>query len=185
MNFYSNIPKKTKVNQRPFLYLGRITKWKGFDKFCEFIEKEYSTRPVFVFTTPAIHLDVFDGRFFSKEGRHLVFSESIASFEWNDLAIHLYPSFYAENVLHPMSISFNVLECIYLGIPSLISQEKFESWPEFEGSILCLTTTWNEEELRTLVSELIETPRNQFLEESAKFKELINIEGHCERMWEN
>lgn len=167
---------------RPLIYLGRITKWKGYEKFCNLVEKYFEEESVIVFTSPAVHSDIFDDKFFISRNRHLVYSRGIASFDWHNSGIHFYPTFYTTLTKYPMSISFNVLECIFLGIPSLISEEKFETWPEFEGSILCHTTTWDEDDVISKVSEIMKLPVADLNNEKVRLRSIISIEDHCARI---
>jgi len=167
---------------RPLLYLGRITKWKGFDRFCQYVEEAFQGDDIIVFTSPALHADIFDDGFFKKHNRSIIFSKTIASFLWPSSAIHLYPTFYSDEVKFPMSISLNVLECIYLGIPSVISRENFESWPELKESILCSMTDWSTIELVEIISRLRKVNKENLIEESNKLRGVISIEGHCERV---
>jgi len=182
MRFVSKKTNRVLTRRTPIIFLGRINRWKGFDKFCEIVNSDFGDYEVVVFTSPAIHADVFNEDFFSKEGRHLVYAKGITDYLWPNSAIHFYPSFYTKDVLHPMSISLNVLECVYLGIPSLISHENFESWPELKDSILCLKTNWKSSELRRLVTDLQDTPKQQFQSEAIKLREILSIEPHCTRL---
>ena len=81
-----------------------------------------------------------------------------------------------------MSVSLNVLECIALGIPSLISQEGFESWPELKDSILCKVTTWDLQEIEKVLLELESYPRETFTAEAKKLRAVISIEAQCKRV---
>jgi len=180
---YQSFHASAKIEgDRPFLYLGRITKWKGFDKFCQYIEGSFQRDDVVVFTSPAVHADAFDDNFFQTGTRSIVFSKTIATFLWPSSAIHLYPTFYGDEVKFPMSISLNVLECVYLGIPSIISRENFESWPELRNSILCSTTGWSTLELVEIVEKLRNVSREVLVEESQRLRSIISIENHCNRI---
>lgn len=81
-----------------------------------------------------------------------------------------------------MSISFNVLECAYLGIPSIISYERFESWPEFRESILFQTTTWEKSDVLGIIAELRSRSRGEFIAEAKRLHEVMSIRDHCERI---
>lgn len=154
LDFQSNSSSKSISKERPLIYLGRVTKWKGYDKFCLMVDDLFPEDDVIVFTSPAIHSDVFDKNFFQKRNRQIIYSESIAMFKWENSAIHFYPTFYTKGTNFSMSISFNVLESLYLGTPSIISKENFESWPELKNSVLCHTTTWDSEEVREIVLKI-------------------------------
>jgi hypothetical protein len=77
----------------------------------------------------------------------------------------------------------NVLEMISQGIPSLISKEGFESWPELRESELVKVVDWTntDEVSRTVESsrKLSGQIRNKEFE---NLSEAISIENHCHRL---
>jgi hypothetical protein len=182
LDFLSSRKNRIVIDVRPLVYLGRITKWKGFERFCRIVEEDFWERSVKVFTSPAVHTEILDEQFFENHNREIVYSKCIASYDWNDVGIHLYPTFYTLDIRHPMSISLNVLECIYLGIPSLISKEGLESWPELADSILCLMTDWTKEDVKLKISILDIITKSDFQKEADRLREVISIEEHCKRM---
>lgn len=58
--------------------------------------------------------------------------------------VHIYPTNYGVNTSFPQSIGLNVLEFLLLGIPSVISEESFETFPELKNSILIEVCNWND-----------------------------------------
>lgn len=182
LDFLSNQAKEQLCQWSPLIYLGRITKWKGYEKFCELVNKYFKEDEVIVFTSPALHANIFHEEFFSSPKRKIIYSQGIASFRWQSTGIHIYPTYYGENTKYPMSISFNVLECIYLGIPSLISNEGFESWPEFRGSNLCQTTTWEPGEVLALIERIRSLSVATFQKEARTLREVISIRNHCDKI---
>jgi glycosyltransferase involved in cell wall biosynthesis len=168
---------------RPFVFLGRMIKWKGFAKFIHIADNLFPERFAVVFTSSDGHPDTFNANFFeNKYRRELVLSRSIASIRWPNLAIHIYPSMYTSDTKFPMSISFNVLESLILGIPSLISAENFESWPELKGSILCFETDWSDDDVKMKVRRATELTTEMLLNEAQQLRRIISIESHCLRL---
>jgi hypothetical protein len=73
----------------------------------------------------------------------------------------------------------NVLEFLALGVPSLISIEGFQSWPELEKSILIETCNWfNPLEVNKKANKLLNVDEASAKEESLKLRESISIERH-------
>ena len=60
----------------------------------------------------------------------------------NRSEVHFYPTNYGEKVRYPQSIGLNVLEFLALGVPSLISQESFLTFPELQDSPLIYVVDW-------------------------------------------
>lgn len=178
--FSGKLKNELKLPNCPIIFLGRLTKWKGFETFCEIIEELEPKRPVIVFTSPSYYQQETHAHFFAKNWRRMILGRSIANYDWEFSGIHLYPSYYTSGTKYPMSISLNVLECVALGIPSIISIEGFETWPEFRKSILVNTSTWKKEEVKRTLDSLSSTPRSSFIQESQKFLGSISIERHCE-----
>jgi trehalose-6-phosphate synthase len=79
----------------------------------------------------------------------------------------------------------NVLEMIASGIPSLISEEGFESWPELRDSLLVQVVNWDS---KIEVDKAITSALNLSIEErrvaTDKLLEVISIEQHVNRIIE-
>jgi hypothetical protein len=185
MEFLQNKSKKAICDDvMPLMFLGRMIRWKGFEKFVKIVRETEFDTSVVVFTSPEYHEDSFSLDFFSEHiNRFLILGQSIASYDWKKSAIHLYPTFYTEDTVYPVSISMNVLECVALGIPSLISKENFDSYPEFRDSILCKVVDWNDKEsVKEKIIDLRKTPHEVFLEEARRLRTVISIDQHCMRL---
>jgi hypothetical protein len=137
------------------IFLSRVTSWKGFEKF-KSLTIQYSSSEIHTLAMTASNYrkDIFNPDEFNTDQSHVIFNSSVTSLQLNLGSVHLYPSDYGPNIMHPQSIGMNVLEMISQGIPSLISKEGFESWPELQDSELVKVVDWNnsEEVLKTIES---------------------------------
>lgn len=173
-----------KTDAPHLIFLSRVTTWKGFEKFRSvtnhFASSEIHTLAI---TASNFRKDIFNPDEFNNENSHVVFNSSVTSLQLNEGSVHLYPSAYGPNIKYPQSIGMNVLEMISQGIPSLISKEGFESWPELQESVLVKVVDWtNTDE----VLRLIEFSRNLSSrirrQEFEKLSGAISIENHCRRL---
>jgi len=166
------------------IFLSRVTSWKGFEKF-KSLTNQYSSSEIHTLAMTASNYrkDIFNPDEFNTDQSHVIFNSSVTSLQLNLGSVHLYPSDYGPNVKHPQSIGMNVLEMISQGIPSLISKEGFESWPELQKTELVKVVDWNntEEVLRTIESSRKLSSESR-REEFRKLSEAISIEDHCRRL---
>ena len=114
-----------------------------------------------------------------KHDNHAFYSKSPASFKYPSKSLHIYPTNYGDSVKYPQSIGMNVLEFLALGVPSLISIEGFQSWPELEKSVLIETCNWfNPLEVDKKANKLLNVDEASARDESLKLRESISIERH-------
>jgi len=73
----------------------------------------------------------------------------------------------------------NVLEFLALGVPSLISTEGFQSWPELQSSVLIETCDWsNTIEVNNKMNKLLNVDQISVRDEMTKVRDWISIEKH-------
>ena len=173
-----------KFNAPHLIFLSRVTSWKGFEKF-KSITNQFASSDMHTLAMTASNYrkDILNPDEFNTENSHVVFNSSVTSLQLNLGSVHLYPSDYGPNIKYPQSIGMNVLEMISQGIPSLISKEGFESWPELQESQLVKVVDWkNSDE----VLRLVEASRGLSMQvrnsEFDKLSEVISIESHCRRL---
>lgn len=175
----SNLKSRLFEKERPLIFLGRLTKWKGFDLFCRLVTEKFNEFPVIIFTSP----DYFDEKnhleFLSSSRRIVCLARSISSFSWESGAIHIYPTIYPSNPTYPMSISLNVLESCVLAIPSLISIEGFETWPELKNSNLIALTDWSSKGTFEAIYKMLSIPQGDYESERDKILHILDIQSHC------
>jgi glycosyltransferase involved in cell wall biosynthesis len=166
------------------IFLSRVTSWKGFEKFKSFTI-QYSSPEIHTLAMTASNYrkDIFNPDEFNTDQSHVIFNSSVASLQLNMGSVHLYPSEYGPKIKYPQSIGMNVLEMISQGIPSLISKEGFESWPELQNSELVKVVDWtNTDEVLRSVESARKLSSHSRKEEFEKLSEAISIEDHCRRL---
>jgi hypothetical protein len=166
------------------IFLSRVTSWKGFEKFKSITEQFASTEiHTLAMTASNYRKDIFNPEEFNTENSHVVFNSSVTSLQLNLGSVHLYPSDYGPSIKYPQSIGMNVLEMISQGIPSLISKDGFESWPELRESELVKVVDWtNKEEVLRAVESSRKLSSQSRKEEFEKLSGVISIEDHCRRL---
>ncbi|CAB4757444.1 unannotated protein [freshwater metagenome] len=166
------------------IFLSRVTSWKGFEKF-KAITKQFASEGLHTvaITSSNYQADILDPREFNTDKSHVVFNLSVASLQINAGSVHLYPSDYGPDVKYPQSIGMNVLEMISQGVPSLISSEGFESWPELRDSALVKVVDWNNtEEVARMVYESTSLSTEDRNLEFIKLARAVSIDSHCGRL---
>lgn len=173
-----------KTNVPHLVFLSRVTSWKGFEKFKSITNQFASTDlHTLAMTASNYRKDIFNPDEFNNENSHVVFNSSVTSLQLNLGSVHLYPSDYGPNIKYPQCIGMNVLEMISQGIPSLISKEGFESWPELEESLLVKVVDWtNSDEVLRQVEASRRLSMQVRNSEFDKLSEVISIENHCRRL---
>lgn len=175
-----------RVEGKPaLLFNSRTIAWKGFDKFvslAEYLGEEYQ---YIVITSSSIHNSELVDKFKQLPDARLYFGLSVAHFSWEVPTIHIYPTDYGPKVNFPQSIGLNVLECLSLGIPSFISQEGFESWPEFRNSRFVREVDWSlVEEVKIQVEKVLLNAQSwsTMQHEMRRIRSIVSIEEHINRL---
>jgi len=166
------------------IFNSRLTGWKGFETFLRIAELLGNEFQYILITTRTGNHSDSRVRFNSMATAKLFHGKSVSHFKWNTPSVHLYPTNYGPKVKYPQSIGLNVLECLSLGIPSIISYDSFETWPEFKNNKMIHTTSWKEEESTQLVRQALQLlgQKNSLLDEP--FYKFIDIDQHVMRLQE-
>ena len=166
------------------IFLSRVTTWKGFEKFKSITDQFASPKiHTLAMTASSYRKDILNPDEFNTDYSHVVFNSSVTSLQLNIGSVHLYPSDYGPKVKFPQSIGMNVLEMISQGIPSLISKEGFESWPELRDTELLKIVEWkNSEEVSMAIAAATTLSPELRKSEFNKLAEIISIENHCRRL---
>ena len=161
------------------IFSSRMTAWKGFQVFLNMANNFHSVNHKVVFEISKEKNMQSEIQELDKHDNHAFYSKSPASFKYPSKSLHIYPTNYGDSVKHPQSVGMNVLEFLALGVPSLISIEGFQSWPELEKSILIETCNWfNPLEVNKKANKLLNVDEASAKEESLKLRESISIERH-------
>lgn len=168
------------------IFMSRISTWKGSKDFTEICNRNLKQNlHAIAFVSPSSRKDLFDPIEFSSDTAHVLYARGLTNTLVDHNSIHIYPSNYGPKVRFPQSIGMNVLEMIACGIPSLISEEGFESWPELRDSLLVQVVNWDS---KIEVDEAITRALNLSIEErrvaTEKLLNTISIEQHVNRIVE-
>ena len=161
------------------IFSSRMTEWKGFQVFLNLASKFNSINHKIVFEISKAKNRQTEIQDLDKDDNHAFYSKSPVSFKYPSKSLHIYPTNYGDSIKYPQSIGMNVLEFLALGVPSLISKEGFESWPELEKSALIETCNWlNSIEVDDKLNKLLNIDETSARDESLKLRESISIERH-------
>jgi len=166
------------------LFMSRITSWKGFPIFnnvCKLME------PIgihsMVISNENSRKNIFEIESYHNEKNHYVPNNGIANIKFTSKVVHLYPTNYGPGTLHPQSIGMNVIECLAVGIPSLISFDEFETWPEFRTNSLIRIVDWeNEADILNNLQYLMELDHKIIMKNSLILEDVINIKKHVDQI---
>ncbi len=168
------------------IFMSRITTWKGFSVYSDFVKK-FIDRSVhsLILTTKNGRPEIFDENLFIDELNHVIYESGVSNLEFPHGSVHLYPTNYGKGVRYPQSIGMNVLELLAVGIPSVISPEGFQSWPELESSMMISTNDWSDElDLETQVRRLCNLTETDVTAEVKRLLPVISISNHIDRVVE-
>lgn len=161
------------------IFSSRMTEWKGFQVFLNLASKFNSINHKVVFEISKVKNRQNEIQDSDKDDNHAFYSKSPVSFRYPSKSLHIYPTNYGASIKYPQSIGMNVLEFLALGVPSLISKEGFESWPELEKSVLIETCNWfNSTEVDNKLNKLLNVDETRARDESLRLRESISIERH-------
>lgn len=137
VHFCDNHPQVSHI-----IFASRMTSWKGFEKFQDICDSLLNRE------IHSIVMRVNSGEISNKSNKvdefeHTAVNLSPSNIHTNNRLVHFYPTNYGNKVRYPQSIGLNVLEFLALGIPSLISQESFLTFPELKNSPLIQVVDWD------------------------------------------
>jgi hypothetical protein len=166
------------------LSISRITSWKGIETFIDISrQKELTDFHSVVLSTSTGRRDILNPDTLKLANFHYFENLGIANMPRGLNYIHIYAAKYPEKVMFPQCIGMNVLECLALGIPSLISEENFESWPELRNNPLVLTSNWKDaDEVIKKTRSLEAIPLAERESYATQVRPLISISPHIERL---
>jgi len=173
--------KEVSIQKREsIIFASRLTKWKGFDKFKEIANFEEYLNFNHIVLTSANWTSAKTGKISDAQTDLFVLTNaSPASLRSLRNAVHLYPTEYGIETKYPQTIGLNVLEFLALGIPSLISKESFETYPELKNSVLISTCEWNNpNDIKNKLSTLLNLDPSEKIQASIDLRQTISIDRH-------
>jgi hypothetical protein len=170
-------------NSPHLVFASRLTAWKGYKnylKICEMYENAFHQA---IITNNNFESNYNESSEKLSNNIHMYHGKGPACFKYSDNSIHIYPTDYGDSVKFPQSIGMNVLEFIALGVPSIISHEGFESWPEIKGNPIVQVCNWdNETEIKRTVQFILNMSTEDKIKSSAKLHEIISINSHINNL---
>jgi len=166
------------------IFMSRVTAWKGMTEFLRICENNISNglHAIVVTTRNAGEAMLGSGNFVN-QNHHLVSESGATTFNWPKGSVHIYPTNYGAETKYPQSIGINVLEFLALGIPSMISKEGFESWPELSESLLVCVCDWKSNtDINNHIEKLELITTEQVEEELQRILPFISIEAHGQNL---
>jgi hypothetical protein len=166
------------------VFMSRISTWKGSQDFTKICDRNLKQNlHAIAFVSPSSRKELFDPTEFSSETAHVLYTRGLTNTLIDPNSVHIYPSNYGPKVRFPQSIGMNVLEMIANGIPSLISEEGFESWPELRDSLLVQVVNWDSEiEVDKAITSALNLSIEERRIETQKLLKTISIEQHVDRI---
>ena len=170
-------------NSPHLIFASRLTAWKGYKnylKICEMYPKVFHQAIITSYNFKSNEIQSSEKL---SDNIHLYLGKGPACFEYTDNSIHIYPTAYGGSVKFPQSIGMNVLEFIALGVPSIISDEGFESWPEIKGNPIVQVCNWdNETEVQKIIQSILNMSQEDKIKSSVMLHEIISIDNHVKNL---
>lgn len=177
--------KKIHGSKEPtFIFLSRVVGWKGFETFYNICTEVGASSHKIVFSSPLYLPSKQIENFKRLKNHHILIHKGIADVFPGEKFVHIYPTTYGKKVKYPQNIGLNVLECLAVGVPSLISEEDFLSWPELKDSPLVVTTDWSIKDVQDKIEAFCMLSKSIKREEQTRVLPIISIESHIKRILE-
>jgi glycosyltransferase involved in cell wall biosynthesis len=161
------------------LFASRITDWKGIDSFIQ-IQKhmeKYNSKSIVL--TSGDSSSKLKSILPINSETELVFNKCPSYFREVNNLVHLYPTNYGKSLINNQGIGLNVLEFIALGIPSVISTDSFQTFPELQNLELLLTNNWHDlNDIKFTIEKLLSVPLKVRRQMAKDFYDVISIESH-------
>ncbi len=174
------------LNVPHLVFMSRISSWKGSNTYVEICNRNLNAElHSIAFISRNNRIELFNPNDFRSAESHVVYEKGLTNVSLDPRSVHIYPSNYGPKIRFPQSIGMNVLEMLARGIPSLISPEGFESWPEFKNSSLVTIVNWsNPSAVDSAIADALDVTIKDRLAETVRLTSIISIERHVERIIE-
>jgi glycosyltransferase involved in cell wall biosynthesis len=176
-----NTNKAINHKVRRLVFVGRMTGWKGFEKFIEIalLQKLSHLRILIVTPTdPRRFIKITEKSFLDRI--EIKIGKSIHQIPFEKGDVHLYPANYGDQSKYVEGVSINVLELACLGIPSLISENGNKTWPELKDLGVVFEVNWeNSIEISNLILSQIRPLDSSGIE---AVKKLVDIENNIKKL---
>jgi glycosyltransferase involved in cell wall biosynthesis len=181
--FHTNL---IECNLPHLIYASRLVGWKGFSKFLEIFEelRKFGFHAV-IATANNPRNDILSDNLINQPDVHVHYDLAPASLTKYKNSVHLYPTNYGAKIVNGQSIGLNVLEFLSLGIPSIISKDSFESFPELRSSKLIYSVDWKDiNSVISVINSLTEFPIVMSRSELEEMDKVSSIKSHVNTILE-
>ena len=156
------------------IFIGRITAWKGLSTFLNISQLAELRSVKILLITPHAPNDYLSGlnSDFLKRIEFIV-GKSVSQIDFKLGDLLLYPANYGPESSFTEGVSLNVLEMASLGVPSLITKNGCQTWPELLKYGIVREVDWkNLEKVASVINTEIMTPS---LAELNNYREILDI----------
>lgn len=133
------------------IYLGRNTSWKGISTYFDFLRmeffSEFSGLMMISGSNPEIEAEV---KTFHANRILILEGANLAHYKPSQRDLHIYPAQYGPEAQYIEPISLNCLEMAAMGVRSLVTFSKEETWPELRKSGIFIPVDWKNPELQEM-----------------------------------
>ena len=176
-----NRQSRTRSSRKPtrLIFIGRLTEWKGFNYFLDLIKLEELIALdilIIVPTDPSTYLKNLPEKIRKKV--KFTIGKSVSEIKFKSGDIHIYPVINSSGYVE--SISINVLEMASLGIPSLVTMNGSDTWPELIRKRLVIEVDWsNLKAVSKVISKLkLKDSSDQLL----KTRKILDVENNLNQI---
>lgn len=145
------------INSPRLIFLGRNTSWKGIDIYFSLFNLPIFSEYQGLMMIAKSSTDIQNAA--NKVGLgqiKIIEGANLSDFEPQENDLHVYPSQYGENAKYTEPISLNCLEMALLGIPSLVTPSRENTWPELTEIGVFIPVEWDQiENFQTELKEKI------------------------------
>lgn len=163
------------------VYLGRVTSWKGLNKFYSCVMlPELSESPILMMI-PSVSSNSVKGYMNPNafERTTVISGKTILDYSPNRNDIHLYPVEYPRSATYIESISLNCLEMACLGVRSLVTTGGLGTWPDIVQSNVFIEVDWNQLEIE--IGQKLDSCRSGLTDiEIAQVRSKIDIQNQID-----
>lgn len=183
LNFNSQIFSEAPVSLKRFVFVNRLTAWKGLPTLLQLINNpNYQNVNLLLVTPtdPTQHLNQLDNATRSRIETEVGKSISQVSFYPGDL--HIYPANYGPKSKFVEGISINVLEMACLGIRSLVAKNGVDTWPELVQIRMVSDTDWSDtEDVEAVIQSSSDSAP---IETILQARQIIDVHSNLETIFE-
>lgn len=162
-----------------FTFASRIVHWKGLNLFIQITEilDNPNVKPIIM---TSLNAKSYLAAQLDQNSECLILLNKNPSYvRFIENNVHIYPIRFDKKPDYNFGIGLNVLEFLALGIPSIISEDDFLTYPELKYSELIEISDWkNLDELLSLIKSMLHYSLDKRKKMAESLYSIISIEDH-------